>query len=138
MYVRKRIEQLTWASRWGGRDELGTTLAPVERPKPRLSARTRNRERWRAIVTACAIVFGLAFATAVYFAVTGTELVDPSGRTLDCGSILSPPTSTLAAANCAGVSDGNVVGLIIAGVVAFAMAAIVVVRIARDQRGVHW
>ena len=110
----------------------------VERPKPRLTARTRNRERWRVIVTACVIVFGLAFAMAVYFAVAGTELVDPTGRTLDCGSILAPSDSPLAAANCQGVNDGNLIGLIIAAVVALVMAAVVVARIVREQRGVHW
>jgi hypothetical protein len=110
----------------------------VERPKPRLAARTRNIERWRAIVTVCVIVFGVASATAVYFAVTGTELVDPAGRALDCGSILVPSASALAAGNCDGVNDGNLVGVIVAGVVALAAVVTVVARVVREQREVHW
>ena len=95
-------------------------------------------ERWRTIVTACVVVFGLASATAVYFAVAGTELVDSTGRIFDCGSILSPSASALAPANCEGVNDGNMVGLIVAALVALAMVAVVVVRVVREQRGIHW
>jgi hypothetical protein len=94
--------------------------------------------RWRTIVSVSVVVFGLALATAVYFAVTGTELVDPTGQTLDCGSVMTPATSALAAANCEGVNDGNLVGLIVAGVVALAMVVIVIARIVREQRGIHW
>jgi len=95
-------------------------------------------ERWRVIVSACVVVFGLASATAVYFAIADTELVDSAGRTLDCGSVVSPSSSALASANCSGVNDGNVVGLVITVVVALAMVAIVVGRIVREQRGIHW
>ena len=111
---------------------------PVERPKPRLTARTRNMERWRIIVTVCVFVLGLALATGVYFLVTGTELVDPTGATLDCGSILNPSTSALAAANCDGVNDGNWIGLIAAGVVALVAIGLMVGRVVREQRGIHW
>lgn len=95
-------------------------------------------ERWRIIVTVCVVVLGLAILTAGYFAITGTELVDPTGRTLDCGSIVAPSTSQLAAANCAGVNDGNMVGLIVAVIVALAALALIVGRVVRENRGIHW
>ena len=109
------------------------------RPAPRVTARTRNVERWRVAGNVAFVVFGLALATAVYCAVTGTELVDStSGRTLDCGSIIAPSSSDLAAANCGGVNDGNMVGLVIAGVVGLAALAFAIMRLVRENRGIHW
>jgi hypothetical protein len=102
----------------------------------------RERERRATILRRIAvvlwIVFGLCFATGIFLATTGTELVAPNGSTLDCGSILVPATSPLAAGNCDGVNDDSMTQLIVASIIGGVALVVGIVLFARSRRGIHW
>jgi hypothetical protein len=103
-------------------------------PRPSLAERRKRDARWRIAGNIAYVVFGLAFMVMVFVAIDGTELVDSVGHTLDCGSVLIPSTSPFAAANCAGVNDGNLVALAVLGAVAVAALGVGIARIVRTRR----
>ena len=108
--------------------------SPPPSTRPSLAQRRKRDARWRIAGNVAFVVFGLAFATIVFLAISGTELVDSVGHTLDCGSVLIPSTSPFAAENCAGVNDGNVVAIALLGLFALAALAVGIVRIVRSRR----
>jgi len=108
-------------------------------PRP-LTGRERQRRATllRRVAFALVVVFGICFAIAVFAASTGVELVAPNGSTFDCGSILAPSDSPLAAANCAGVNDDAVTQALVASVIGVVALAAGIVLLVRSQRGIHW
>lgn len=103
-------------------------------PRPSLAERRKRDARWRIAGNIAFVIFGLAFATIVFLSISGTELVDSVGHTLDCGSLLIPSTSPFAAENCGGVNDGNAIAIAVLGVVALAALAVGIVRVVRARR----
>lgn len=103
-------------------------------PRTNLAERRKRDARWRIAGNIAFVVFGFAFATIVFLAVSGTELVDSVGYTLDCGSILIPSTSPFAAENCGGVNDGNAIAIALLGAVALAALGVGVARVIRSRR----
>jgi len=101
-------------------------------------ARDRADARWRVTVTIALAAAAVAVSTALYFAFLGAELVDPDGRTLDCGSLAQPVTTRLAAANCGGVNDSNVAPVIVCALVVVAAVVLIAVRLWRRSRRILW
>ena len=102
------------------------------------SARARADARGRVVVSGSLIIAAIAAATALSFAFTGTELIDPDGRTLDCGSLIQPATTQLALATCGGVNDSNVVPLVVSALVLVAAIGVVIALLWRRSRRIHW
>lgn len=108
------------------------------RPHRTGAERARADARGRVIVS-IALLLGVAAATsALYFTFTGTELVDSGGRTLDCGSLVQPATTTLALANCGGVNDFNMVPLVASALALVAAIVLVAALLWKRSRRIHW
>jgi hypothetical protein len=111
----------------------------VTTPRP-LTGRERERRATilRGIAVALWVVFGICFATVIFVATTGTELVAPNGATLDCGSILVPSDSPFAAANCGGVNDDSMTQVLVASIIGVVALVVGIVLFVRSRRGIHW